>query len=48
MLKTKDILDDKDKRLYQISKEVTFPLSKEDKENIKNHYPNLQKYNRCS
>lgn len=34
MLKTKDILDEKDKRLKQISKEVTFPLSKEDKENI--------------
>ena len=32
MLKTKDILDEKDKRLRQISKEVTFPLSKEDKE----------------
>lgn len=34
MLKTKDILDEKDKRLKQISKEVTFPLSKEDKETI--------------
>ena len=34
MLKTKDILDEKDKRLRQISKEVTFPLSKEDKEVI--------------
>ena len=28
MLKTKDILDEKDKRLRNISKEVTFPLSK--------------------
>ena len=34
MLKTCDILDEKDKRLRQISKEVTFPLSKEDKETI--------------
>lgn len=30
MLKTKDILDEKDKRLRLISKEVTFPLTKED------------------
>ena len=34
MLKTKDILDEKDKRLRQVSKEVTFPLSKEDKDTI--------------
>ena len=34
MLKTKDILDEKDKRLRLVSKEVTFPLSKEDKQNI--------------
>ena len=34
MLKTKDILDEKDKRLRQVSKEVTFPLKKEDKELI--------------
>ena len=34
MLKTKDILDEKDKRLRQISKEVSFPLTKEDKELI--------------
>ena len=34
LLKTKDILDEKDKRLKQISKEVSFPLSKEDKETI--------------
>ena len=34
MLKTKDILDEKDKRLRQISKEVEFPLTKEDKETI--------------
>lgn len=34
VLKTKDILDEKDKRLKQISKEVTFPLTKEDKELI--------------
>ncbi len=34
MLKTKDILDEKDKRLHQISKEVSFPLSEEDKKVI--------------
>lgn len=34
MLKTKDILDEKDKRLRQVSKEVTFPLSKDDLKNI--------------
>ena len=35
MLKTKEILDEKDKRLREVSKEVVFPLSKEDKELIK-------------
>ncbi len=34
MLKTKDILDEKDKRLRVISKEVEFPLTKKDKELI--------------
>ena len=34
MLKMKDILDEKDKRLRLVSKEVTFPLSKEDKKMI--------------
>ena len=34
MLKTKDILDEKDKRLRLKSKEVTFPLSKEDRKTI--------------
>ena len=34
MLKTKDILDEKDKRLRLISKEVTFPLTREDRKNI--------------
>ena len=34
MLKTKDILDEKDKRLRLVSKEVEFPLTKEDKELI--------------
>ncbi len=34
MLKTKDILDEKDKRLHQVSKDVVFPLSKEDIDNI--------------
>lgn len=34
MLKTKDILDEKDKRLRTISKEVTFPLTDKDRELI--------------
>lgn len=34
MLKNKDILDEKDKRLRLISKEVTFPLDEEDKKTI--------------
>jgi peptide deformylase len=34
VLKTKDILDEKDKRLRLISKEVEFPLTKKDKEAI--------------
>lgn len=34
MLKTKDILDEKDKRLRKISKDVTFPMDKKDLENI--------------
>ena len=34
MLKTCDILDEKDKRLRQISKEVVFPLTKDDKKLI--------------
>lgn len=34
MLKTKDILDEKDKTLREISKEVKFPLSQEDKDTI--------------
>ncbi len=35
MLTNKDIIDEKDKRLRLISKEVTFPLDKKDKETIK-------------
>lgn len=35
MLLMKDIIDEKDKRLRQVSKEVTFPMDKKDKENIK-------------
>ena len=35
MLLTKDIIDEKDKILRQKSKEVSFPLSDEDKENIR-------------
>ena len=34
MLKMKDIIDEKDKRLRQVSKEVEFPLTKKDKEDI--------------
>lgn len=34
VLRTKEILDEKDKRLRQISKEVTFPLTKQDKDLI--------------
>ena len=34
MLKTKDILDEKDKRLRMTSKEVSFPLDKKDKDLI--------------
>lgn len=34
MLKMKDILDEKDKRLRQISKEVEFPLTEKDKKSI--------------
>lgn len=34
MLKTKDILDEKDKRLRTISKDVEFPLSKKDRDLI--------------
>lgn len=34
MLKTTDILDESDKRLRTISKDVTFPLTKKDKETI--------------
>ena len=34
MLKNKDILDEKDKRLRQISKDVTFPLKEKDKNAI--------------
>ena len=34
MIKMKDILDEKDKRLRQVSKDVEFPLTKKDKETI--------------
>lgn len=34
MLRNKDILDEKDHRLRQVSKEVKFPLSDEDKKHI--------------
>ena len=35
MLKTEDILDEKEKILRTVSEEVTFPLTKKDKDNIK-------------
>jgi len=35
MLKTSDILDEKEKILHEKSEEVTFPLSKEDRDTIK-------------
>lgn len=35
MLRTKDILDESDKRLRTVSKEVVFPLTEKDKETIK-------------
>ena len=35
MLKMKDILDEKDKRLHEVSKDVTFPISEEDKKLVK-------------
>ena len=34
MLRMKDIIDEKDKRLRVVSKEVEFPLTEKDKENI--------------
>ena len=42
MIKILDILDEKDKRLRQKSKEVTFPLTKEEKETIKCAMDNLR------
>ncbi len=42
MLKTKDILDEKDKRLRLISKEVEFPLTKKDKDLINKMLEYLQ------
>jgi peptide deformylase len=49
MFKKLEIIDEKDKRLRQISKEVTFPLSKEDKELIEQMiqhltYSQIEKY----
>ncbi len=35
MLRTKDILDEKDKRLRMVSEEVVFPLTKQDRAQIK-------------
>lgn len=43
MLKMNDILDEKDKRLRLISKDVVFPLAEDDKENIKNMIEYLTK-----
>lgn len=49
MFKKLDILDEKDKILRETSKEVTFPLSKEDKKTIKDiikhlTYSQIEKY----
>ena len=49
MFKNFKILDEKDKRLRLISKEVTFPLSKEEKQTIKDvmdylKYSQIEKY----
>ena len=49
MFKNFKILDEKDKRLRMISKEVTFPLSKEEKQTIKDvmtylKYSQIEKY----
>lgn len=41
MFKKLDILDEKDKRLRMTSKEVTFPLSKEDKKTIQHMIDHL-------
>lgn len=42
MFKVLKILDEKDKRLRQISKDVTFPLSKDEKQTIKDAMDNLR------
>lgn len=42
MLKTKDILDEKDKRLRLINEEVTFPMSEYDKKMIKDMLEHLR------
>lgn len=49
MFKNLKILDEKDKRLRMVSKEVTFPLSKEEKDTIRNtmdylRYSQIEKY----
>lgn len=49
MFKNFKILDEKDKRLRLVSKEVTFPLSKEEKNTIKDvmeylRYSQIEKY----
>ena len=45
MLKMKDILDEKDKRLRLVSKDVEFPLSKKDKETIEKMIELIKKGN---
>ena len=42
MLKTKDILDEKDKRVRAKNEEVTFPMSNEDKKMIKDMLEHLR------
>ena len=48
MLLMKDILDEKDKRLREISNEVEFPLSKEDKKNCVNDFMLIKKKIKCA
>ena len=42
MFKKLNILDEKDKRLHQVAKDVTFPLSDKDKQNMINNDFNIQ------
>ena len=43
MIRTKDIIDEYDKRIRQISKEVTFPLDDKTKKDFINHLIMIEK-----